>query len=102
MTHNLSCPECGNPMVLCPTGKWGPYYRCNTYPACPGAHGAHKDGTPLGVPANNATVPQHGTHQERLQPPLDGWNVVPRPTGHSFNAVPTTPGLDPVIGATKE
>lgn len=54
-THTLTCPECGNPMVLCPTGKWGPYYRCSTYPRCPGAHGAHKDGTPLGVPANKAT-----------------------------------------------
>ena len=30
------------------------YYAC-TVEGCPGAHGAHPDGTPLGVPADQAT-----------------------------------------------
>ena len=31
------------------------YYRCTNFPNCRGAHGAHPDGTPLGVPANKRT-----------------------------------------------
>ena len=42
-------------MVLHPTGRWGPYYRCTGAPQCGGSHGAHPDGTPLGVPANATT-----------------------------------------------
>ena len=46
-------------------GNWGPYYRCCTYPVCPGSHGAHKDGTPLGVPpvkraTKQARIAAHG------------------------------------------
>lgn len=54
---DLSCPECGSPMTLRPS-KFGPgrqYYACTRYPDCRGAHGAHQDGTPLGIPANQAT-----------------------------------------------
>jgi len=55
---DLDCPECGVKMELAPSqfGKPGRmYYRCSNYPQCRGAHGAHPDGTPLGVPANAQT-----------------------------------------------
>lgn len=54
MTATLTCPECGAPMVL-RTSRYGPFYGCSTYPACKGSHGAHKNGIPLGTPANAAT-----------------------------------------------
>ena len=52
----LACPECGSPMEL-RQGKIGNrhYYACMRYPECKGAHGAHRDGTPLGIPADGAT-----------------------------------------------
>lgn len=31
------------------------FYCCVEYPKCRGTHGAHKDGTPLGVPADKET-----------------------------------------------
>lgn len=48
------CPECGAQMVL-RTSKFGLFYGCTQYPTCTSAHGAHKDGRPLGVPANKET-----------------------------------------------
>lgn len=48
------CPECGWSMVL-RTSKFGLFYGCTQFPACTAAHGAHKDGRPLGIPANKAT-----------------------------------------------
>jgi hypothetical protein len=54
--QDLVCPECGAPMRLKPS-KFGLFYGCSKWveTKCPGAHGAHKDGTPLGVPADKAT-----------------------------------------------
>ena len=49
-----ACPECGSDMVL-KGGKYGRFYGCVRYPACDAAHGAHADGTPLGVPADKET-----------------------------------------------
>lgn len=54
--HDLQCPECGAPMRLrMPSGFGNVWYGCSTFPKCRGSHGAHPDGTPLGVPANAAT-----------------------------------------------
>jgi ssDNA-binding Zn-finger/Zn-ribbon topoisomerase 1 len=50
----LVCPECGADMVL-RESKYGPFYGCTRYPACDASHGAHPDGTPLGVPADKET-----------------------------------------------
>ena len=52
----LECPECGSSMELKPSkfGQDRMYYAC-TVEGCPGAHGAHPDGTPLGKPADQAT-----------------------------------------------
>ena len=35
--------------------RYGQFYGCTRYPACQGTHGAHADGTPLGIPANRET-----------------------------------------------
>jgi ssDNA-binding Zn-finger/Zn-ribbon topoisomerase 1 len=52
----LTCPECGAGMTL-KSSRFGPFYGCARWPdtGCPGSHGAHPDGTPLGVPANRET-----------------------------------------------
>ncbi len=54
--EHLSCPECGAPMVLKPS-KFGQFYGCSRWAEtkCPGSHGAHANGAPLGTPANRAT-----------------------------------------------
>lgn len=52
---DLKCPECGADLILQEKGKYGPFYGCANWPKCNGAHSAHKDGTPLGIPANQAT-----------------------------------------------
>jgi ssDNA-binding Zn-finger/Zn-ribbon topoisomerase 1 len=51
-----ACPEpdCGGDMVL-RDSKFGKFYGCVRWPACDATHGAHPDGTPLGVPANKET-----------------------------------------------
>lgn len=51
----IICPECGAGMVL-RNSKYGLFYGCSKFPNCKAAHGAHqKDGTPLGIPANQET-----------------------------------------------
>lgn len=57
------CGECGAEMILRKAKKifnmrqfkhphfWG----CSRFPECRGTHGAHPDGTPLGIPANKET-----------------------------------------------
>ena len=56
LEHDLTCPECGAPLWLKPS-RFGLFYGCSTWKdtQCPGGHGAHKDGTPLGIPANKET-----------------------------------------------
>lgn len=53
-THDIDCPECGAKMML-KQGRFGLFYGCVNYPSCDGSHGAHEDGTPLGIPANKVT-----------------------------------------------
>lgn len=52
---DLKCPECGADLVFRERGKYGPFYGCSKWPKCGGAHSAHVDGTPMGVPADQAT-----------------------------------------------
>lgn len=59
---SLPCPECGTPMVLRRTekfrwknGEGRLFYGCSRWPDCKATHGAHPDGSPLGVPANGET-----------------------------------------------
>jgi hypothetical protein len=51
---NLVCPDCGGTLVHTTRGRFGPWYSCERWPDCRGAHGAHPDGSPLGTPANAA------------------------------------------------
>lgn len=48
------CPECGSSMVL-RNSKYGLFYGCTEYPKCKATHGAHKNGEPLGTPADKPT-----------------------------------------------
>ena len=52
---DLPCPDCNTPMTFRPEGKFGPWYGCPRYPDCTGAHGAHPNGAPLGIPVTKAT-----------------------------------------------
>lgn len=54
----MDCPEegCDGVMVLRYSPKYErKFYGCSNYPRCKAAHGAHPDGTPLGVPADKET-----------------------------------------------
>ena len=48
------CPECGKLMLL-RSSKFGLFYGCSAYPQCKATHGAHKNGEPLGIPADKLT-----------------------------------------------
>lgn len=52
--ETVICAECGSPMRLRPS-RFGDFYGCTRWPRCDGAHGAHPDGRPLGVPASKQT-----------------------------------------------
>jgi ssDNA-binding Zn-finger/Zn-ribbon topoisomerase 1 len=45
---------CGASMVL-RNSKYGKFYGCSQYPKCQETHGAHPDGSPLGIPADKET-----------------------------------------------
>lgn len=64
---DLECGECGAPMTL-RGSKYGPFYGCSRYPACEGTHGAHPDGSPLGVPADELTEKWRGRVHELFDP----------------------------------
>lgn len=51
--HDLDCPDCGSFLVLTGTGE-KLVYRCarRNDTRCQGSHGAHPDGTPMGIPAH--------------------------------------------------
>ena len=50
----ITCADCGSPMVL-RDSKYGLFYGCTDFPTCKGTHGAHPDGSPLGIPADAET-----------------------------------------------
>lgn len=54
MADTVRCGDCGAPMAL-RQGPHRPFYGCTRFPDCRGAHGAHPDGTPMGVPVDGAT-----------------------------------------------
>ena len=73
MNHkDLQCPECAEIMELHFSGRFRykngdrrPFYRCVKHlEGCPGSHGAHPDGSPLGFPARVAVKKlRHALHQ---------------------------------------
>lgn len=50
----VNCGDCGASMVLKDRG-YGKFWGCTRYPDCPGIHGAHPNGRPMGKPADAAT-----------------------------------------------
>jgi len=52
--HEITCAECGAQMML-RDSKYGKFFGCSQYPNCKGTHGAHPDGSPLGIPADAET-----------------------------------------------
>lgn len=50
----LTCPACKCRMRL-RRGIYGLFWGCDTYVLCGTTHGAHEDGTPLGLPADRET-----------------------------------------------
>ncbi len=50
----VNCGDCGAKMVL-KGGIYGLFYSCTNWPGCRGAHGAHPDGKPMGIPADYDT-----------------------------------------------
>jgi hypothetical protein len=51
--HDLQCADCGSQMILAET-CFGVRYKC-TQEGCGGTHGAHPNGSPVGVPADKFT-----------------------------------------------
>ncbi len=52
--HGHPCPSCKSVMTL-RRGHNGPFYACEHFPKCRTTAGAHSDGRPLGIPADEAT-----------------------------------------------
>jgi hypothetical protein len=53
---DLKCGDCGSEMRIRTSKRFSkPFYGCVAYPTCKGTHGAHRDGRPLGTPADSAT-----------------------------------------------
>jgi ssDNA-binding Zn-finger/Zn-ribbon topoisomerase 1 len=53
---DLPCPQCGGVMKLRRSTKFKRlFYGCQNFPECDCTHGAHSDGSPLGVPVDKAT-----------------------------------------------
>lgn len=62
-TAMLTCPDCGEPMMLKRNAS-GLFYGCPRYPDCQGYCGAHPTGAPMGVPGNLETKQaRHRAHQ---------------------------------------
>lgn len=60
VAQGILCLSCGNPVLFCVDNSFvygktygnGMIYICSRYPNCDSYVGAHKNGRPLGVPAN--------------------------------------------------
>jgi len=50
----MKCPECDGIMIL-RESKYGKFYGCSHFPRCKATHGAHPDGSPLGIPGDKET-----------------------------------------------
>ena len=72
----VRCGECDAPMILrhtvkhrYPDGKPRLFFGCSNYPDCKGTHGAHPDGTPVGVPAD----PETKKYRRSAHEAFDAW-----------------------------
>lgn len=83
----MPCPEegCGGVMVLRHSPKYNrKFYGCSNFPDCKAAHGAHPDGSPLGVPADKATkaarIQAHEAFDKLWESALDLYTFSRRPS----------------------
>lgn len=61
---DVMCADCGSVMRIV-QGKRGPFYGCTKWPECGGTHGAHPEGEPLGIPADEKTkVARRNLHEK--------------------------------------
>ena len=69
LEEKLDCPECGALMKL-RHSVHGLFYGCTQWEAtgCKGSHGAHRDGRPLGVPADSDTKKMRVMAHSTLDP----------------------------------
>jgi ssDNA-binding Zn-finger/Zn-ribbon topoisomerase 1 len=76
MTFDVKCPECGAQMLLKPS-KYNPFYGCTKWreTGCKGSHGAHPDGSPMGVPANAATKLARSRAHEAFDRMWKSWHM---------------------------
>ena len=78
-------------------GAFGPYYACTTRPACPGTHGAHRDGRPLGTPADFETKQMRKAAHAAFDPlwdPPEGGKPYFKDRGAAYRWIQTIMGLD--------
>ncbi len=54
MNLGVVCGDCGAPMVL-RRSRFGQFWGCTRWPDCQGKHGAHPDGSPMGIPGDATT-----------------------------------------------
>jgi ssDNA-binding Zn-finger/Zn-ribbon topoisomerase 1 len=60
----LPCPECDGRLLRKKAKGDKPFYGCENWPRCRGSHGAHPDGSPLGIPADAETKRmRHAAHE---------------------------------------
>lgn len=81
----MNCPECGAEMVLRRTSKFKTkdskdrlFYGCSLWPQCNATHGAHPDGTPLGIPANKKTKEMRMQVHRLLEQNWGDWKTITR------------------------
>ena len=80
--HEVACAECGTLMILlrqlsAETGETTAlFYACPRFPKCYCTHSAHRDGRPMGKPADAVTrAARHRAHEifDELWRPPGGW-----------------------------
>lgn len=54
MNYGITCGDCGAPMVL-RRSRFGQFWGCTRWPDCHGKHGAHPNGSPMGIPGDATT-----------------------------------------------
>ena len=86
---DLPCPQCGGVLKLVRSTKFNRlFYGCRNFPHCDCSHGAHSDGSPLGIPVDKATrkarIRAHKVF-DRLWQPVEGRDaLMSRPQAYTW------------------
>jgi len=73
---------------------YGLFYGCIDYPECRGSHGAHPDGTPLGIPANDRTKKLRMAAHNAFDPLWNGEGTVFDSRGEAYDWMQKAMGLN--------